>query len=533
MRNGSLKCATLAITGILAYASLAPLAGQVAAEELTIGARVAPSNLDPQMSALGSDLGYYHHIYEPLFEIGELSDLSPALAESYKLIDNNTWEMKLHQGVTFHDGSAFDAEDVIFTLNRLRTQELPGNDGLVKEMLGPVVSIEAVDSHTLKIVTSEPTPDLLNRLSEFSILSSAIGVSATTEDFNTGKAAIGTGPFKLVKWDRGEKLVLERFDDYWQGPAEFSTVTFKGMSNDPARIAALLAGDVDIIDYVPPLDAARLRNEGGVEVFTAPSGRVIFLQVDAVDDTVAQLTDKAGQPLVGKNPLEDLRVRKALKLSISQDLIVTKIMDNLAFKATQGIPEGFGGYDPDIPLPSYDPEKAKALLAEAGYPKGFGLTLSCPNDRYVNDALICQGVGQMWSKIGIDTKIDTMPKSVYFKKLRENAFSAFMLGWGNDAGNSISLLSSVIETRDDDKGRGSWNASFSNPDLDKMIDNAIIQMDEETRNKALAEAMAMAIEEVALIPLHAQAVIVAAKNGLSYTPRANEQLLAYFVRQAK
>jgi peptide/nickel transport system substrate-binding protein len=501
----------------------------VAAATAVIGTRVGPTSLDPQLGGLQTDQGYYQHLYDALFARDELLRPVPALAVSFRRIDELTWEFKLRTEVEFHDGSAFDANDVLFTYRRLGTVE--GSDGLQAQKMRPVKRIEVVDTHTLRMVTDAPTPKLLTQLTDFWIISDSIDPASTTEDFNRGRA-IGTGPFRLVEWRRGDQLVLNRFDRYWGQTADFERVVIKEMTNDATRVAALQAGDVDLIDYVPPLDTYRLNRMSNVKVYVAPSARVIFIQFDTLSRMSRQVRDHAGRGLP-VNPLSDNRVRQALKLAISKDLIVEKILENLAVPANQGVPEGFEGFNPDIPPDPFDPAGARRLLTEAGYPRGFGITLSCPNDRYINDAIVCQAIGQLWTQVGVRTQVETMPKSVYFKKLLAGELSAYMLGWGNSYGDSMSLLTSVIYSRDNDHGWGTWNASYSDPDLDRSIDEAITTMDPGMRERRLQAIMARVVADNAIVPLYVQPVIAASARQWRYTPAVDEQTLAISLRFAR
>ena len=487
-----------------------------------IGTKVSPSSLDPQLGGLGSDQGYYRHLYDALYMADENLVPRPGLATNYRLIDDHTWEFELRQGVTYHDGSTFNAEDVLFSFARIGT--VPGSDGLQAEKVRPIERIEAISPYRIRIHTRVPTPYLLKRLVEFWILSDSVGPSVTTEELNRSKA-IGTGPFRLVEWKRGNQLHLQRNPDYWGASPDFETVIIREMQNDATRVAALQAGDVDMIDYVPPLDTFRLRRTSRISVFVAQSARVIFLQLNTVSQDIRDLRDHRGDPL-GVNPLRDLRVRRALAMAISKELIVNKIMEDTAASANQAVPSGFEGYDPAIAETKYDPEAARRLLAVAGFPDGFQLTLSCPNDRYINDAIICQAVGQMWTQVGVRTNIQTMPKSVYFTKMLAGEFSAYLLGWGNTRGDSISVLKNVIHSRDNVSGGGTWNPSYSNLQLDSAIDQAITVMDSQQRGAQLTEIMSIAIGDVALIPLHTQPVIVATRAGLRYTPVPGEETLA-------
>ena len=505
-----------------------PIAAAAEIAEVTVGLSVSPTSMDPQLGALGSDEAYYRHIYDPLV----LSDADlqpvPGLATSWEIIDDTTWELALREGVTFHDGSAFDAGDVEFTLARLPT--VPGSDGLNAEKMSAVERLEIVDPHTIRLHTKVPTPDLLTLLYTMFIISDELDPAVTTEAFNSGEAAIGTGPYAFVSWDRGTALTLNANEDYWDGAPAAKTVVLREMPEDAARVAALLAGDVDVIDAVPPLDVARLRDDPEVEVLDGPSARTIFLQFNTEMEPGAMLAAKDGTPLP-ENPLRDVRVREAISTAIARDLIQDRIMEGLATPITQGVPTGFLGADETIEPPAYDAERARSLLADAGYPDGFAMTLACPNDRYVNDAAICQAAGQMLAAIGIDAQVETMPKSVYFTRMRAGEFPMFMLGWGNAQGNSGSMLRSVLVTKDDEAGFGSWNGGFSDLEADAQLKAAEQIMDTATRDEELAKASRMYMDAYAIIPLHAQNVVMGLRNGLGYTTMPDEAFRAHMLTE--
>ena len=517
------------ICAVLGVLTTAP--AYLAAETLSVGIRVPPTAFDPQLSGVSSDYAYNSHVFNMLFyQHATTLQPIPHLATSAKLIDDRTWELQLRRGVKFHNGADFTAADVAFTFQRL--PNVPNSDRLSANFASPVKKVEIVDPHTVRLITDVPTPDMVHRLMFVSIICACVGPNPTTEDFNNGKATIGTGPYKFVEWKRGNQAVLDRFDGYWGDKPEFERIVLREMPNDAGRVAALQAGDVQLIDFVPPLDVKRLKQSQTVTVQSETSARVIFLQLDTLRDNSPQVTDAAGQPMT-KNPLKDLRVRQALKMAVNQDIIISRVMDGLATKVTQGVPVGIFGHDPKIPAAKVDAAGARKLLADAGYPNGFGLTLSCPNDRYVNDADICQAVGQMWSQIGIKAKIDAAPKSVFFRRLLNSELSAYLLGWGNNNGMSISFMQDVVATRNKEKARGSWNSVYSNPALDVEIDRAISAMDPKVQEPLLQAVMAKAVEDVAFIPLHAQQVVLATKAGLKAVPRGDEGTLASDVVKTK
>ena len=486
---------------------------------LTMGVRAPIVSLDPGLSGLGTMHGYYQNVFDSLVVHGSKLDLLPGLATSWRVVDDLTWEFKLRDEVKCHDGTMFDAAAVGANIRRLPT--VPNSDYLTAGKMRPIKQVEVVDPLTIRFHTDQPYPGLLAALPELHLLcSSALARSPTTETIDSGRDAIGTGPFRNVRWTRGGGWELERFDDWWGDKSSFKHVSIREIPNDAARMASLQAGDIDMADYIPPLDVKRLSRESALSVFQIASARTLFLGMDSVRERVPSFTDDAGQPLP-INPLKDLRVRQAIALAINQDLIVDRVMEGLAVKATQGMAEGMGGYA-QLPFRRYDPVRAKALLAEAGFPTGFRGTLTCPNDRYVNDAAICQAVGTMLARVGIQLQIDLLPSNVYMPRLTSLEFSFYLQAWGNSAGDAATFLRDVMSTRNRENGTGSWNLGLSMPDLDTAIGHATMTMDLARRNQEMAQIMATLIERQAYIPLHTQVVIVATRKPVLYSPNADE-----------
>jgi len=355
------------------------------------------------------------------------------------------------------------------------------------------------------------------------------GISA--KDFNDGTAAIGSGPYKFVEWKKGDRIVLEKFDGY-QGSMEqpWDKITFKFIKAEPARVAALLAGDVDMIDNVPTSDIARLKKEPKVSLSSGVSNRVIYLHMDQFRDSSPFVTTKDGKPM-DKNPLKDARVRKAISMMINREAIVERVMEGVAIPAGQLLPEGFFGRSGKLATEKYDPAGAKKLLAEAGWGDGFGLTIHGPNDRYINDAKIAEAIGQMLSAQGIPTKVETMPKNVYFKRASKGAegglpeFSFVLVGWGSGTGEPSSPLKSLLATHDPSKGKGASNRGrHSDAKVDALLDQALATVDDTRRAALLAETTELAIgKNQGIIPLHYQVNTWATREGLKYHPRADER----------
>ena len=498
--------------------------GSASAEELRVGLAQEPSSIDPHYHNLGPNNSFSMHVFQPLVIPNEKQQPTPGLAESWKPIDDTTWEFKLREGVTFHDGTPFNADDVVYSFKRApEVPNSPSSFGLYTKGK----TVEKVDEHTIRITTEKPYPLMVNDVWNIYIVSDETE-GATTGDFNSGKAAVGTGPYKFVEWVPGDRIVIERYDDYWGEKAEFDKVTFKPIASDPARVAALLAGDVDVIGDVPTADIARLKGDDNVSLFQGVSNRVIYLHMDQFREDSPFITG------VDKNPLMDVRVRKAISKSINRAAVVERVMEGVAIPAGQLLPEGFFGRSESLEPEEYDPEGAKKLLEEAGYGDGFGMTLHTPNDRYINDAKIAQAVGQMLTRIGIDAKVDAMPKSVYFTRASSGGpdntpeFSIILVGWGSGTGEASSALRSLLATYDPATGSGASNRGrFSNPEVDALISKALATVDDEARAQLLSDATDLAIGELqGIIPLHYQVNTWATRKGLTYTPRTDERTVA-------
>lgn len=512
----------------LALLLASPALAQRDPATLVVGARAPLVSLDPAISGLGSMHGYYRHIYDALVFRDPNSQPIPGLAESWTVVDPLTWEFRLRRGVTCHDGSPLDATDVVSTFRRLPT--VTGSDLLTVSKMRPVSEIEVVDPHTIRFVTREPYPGLLVALPELHIVCDGPIATPTTEDFNAGRAAIGSGPYRHVSWERGARWELQRNEAWWGEKPDFARVTIREITSDAPRMAALEAGDVDLADYVPPMHVARLSQSPRLEVFRAPSSRTIFLQFDTIREQTPFVRDRAGAVLQ-QNPFRDPRVRRAMALAVNGDAILSRTMEGLGVRATQGIPEGFPGFDGSIPAARYAPEEARQLLAAAGYPQGFRLSLHCSNNRYVNDGAICQNLAQMLTRVGVEVSVEAMPTNIYFPRLTRREFSAYLLGWGNASGDAATFLRDVIASRDQSRGLGSWNMATADPELDRMIETSTADIDLPRRSAGMAAAMRLVAERDYLVPLHVQLVVAAARRGIAFTPYADESTLAMAARR--
>jgi peptide/nickel transport system substrate-binding protein len=509
-------------------AALFAFATGAAAQELRIGLASEPTAMDPHYHNLSPNNSLLSHIFERLVDQDERQRMVPGLAESWRTIDPLTWEFKLRRNVRFHDGTPFTADDVVFTFERAPNVEgSPSSFGTY--IRGKTVT--KVDDYTIHVKTAQPYPLMPNDLSTIYIVSRKHGQGAKTPDYNSGKAAIGTGAFRFVEYTPGNRIVMQRNEQYWGQKPAWQRVVFRGIKSDPSRVAALLAGDVDLIDEVPATDMERLKKDPKLTIAQTVSNRIIYLHLDHFRDDSPFVRAKDGGPI--KNPLRDPRVRTAISKAIDRDAIVSRVMEGVAIKAGQLLPEGFFGVSKKLQPVAYDPNGAKKLLAEAGVPNGFRLTIHSPNDRYPNDAKIAEAVGQMLSRTGIDTQVVTMTQGVFFREASTGSpekgpkFSFILVGWGSGTGEASSPLKSLIATFDRDKGMGASNRGrYSNPQVDMLINEALATVDDAKRADLLARATEIAIEDVGIIPLHYQVNTWALRRGFTYKPRTDEYTLA-------
>jgi peptide/nickel transport system substrate-binding protein len=501
------------------------LATAAQAAELRIGLSADVTTFDPHFVAAQPNLTAQQHVFDSLVRTDERSRPVPGIA-TWRNSDPLTWEFTLRKGVKFHDGSELTTEDVVFSLER--PLAIKGTPGGYAAYVRPIVKKEIVDRHTVRLKTAAPYGALLQDLAEVMIVSKKAAAQATGEDFDRGKAAIGTGPFKLVRFARGDRIELARHEEYWGGKPQWDKVTLLILPSDPVRTAALLSGQLDAIEHVPTADIAKLRKNPAFRLAQTVSWRTIFLHLDQYRDHPPGVSSKSGKPLE-RNPLKDVRVRRALSRAINRQAIAGRVMEGLAMPAANMLSPSVLGHDPALKPEPYDPEGAKKLLAEAGYPDGFAVTLATPNNRYINDEQVAQTVAQMWTRVGIQTRVEAMPLSVYFGKARNKEFGVALLGWGSRAADLA--LRSLLVTTNPEKGYGAWNwAGYANPQLDALVVQSLTTVDPEKREALARSASALAAREVAFIPLHYQSVTWAMKRSLAYSARTDEYTFAHYFR---
>ena len=517
---------------ILAASLLLGGTAAASAQELRIGVRAGPEGVDPALYALGHHVAALKNIFDTLVAVDDKLQLQPALAESWRNIDDLTWEFKLRQGVKFHDGGDFTAADVKFSIERVPAAQ--GPDGGLTLYTRAIAGVEVVDPHTIRIRTNAPYAALPQDMTRMSIVSSRIKPDAKTAEFNTGEAAIGTGPFRFVSWAPRGDLVMERFPGHWRGPAAWSKVTLVEISNDAARVAALLSNRVDFINYVPFSDVSRLRRERNLATFEGESIYTFMLYPDMREDmtlpAMRLITDKQGNTLP-KNPFLDIRVRQALSLAIDRDAIAATVLEGNAVRADQLMPAYMFGANPNPPRQPTDVNRARALLAEAGYPNGFRVPLSCSSDRLPGDGATCQALGQLFARIGLEVQPNAISRTVFFGARNRGEYPITMAGWGTLTGEAGYALSGFVHCRRPDSRWGPFNvSSYCNAELDAMINTAMGTLDNDKRRALFQEAQAKAVADFGQIPIVTLKAVWAGRNTLTFPPRSDEETLAFEIR---
>ncbi|WP_405401677.1 ABC transporter substrate-binding protein [Paracoccus sp. Ld10] len=524
------------IAGVV-VAGLAPATAQT----LSIGLKSEATSMDPLFHQLSTNIQVSKNIFEALTTQDALQMVTPGLAESWEAVDDTTWRFKLRQGVKFHDGGDFTARDVIYSFCRVPLVE--NSPSAYTIFTGGIADMTAEDDHTLTITTKATNPLLPTDLWSLAVLSAdalgaedqvtygpdgtctGMGDVPQAPAFNDPAVAVGTGPYVLDRYNRGSEVVVNRFDDYWGGTPQWEQVTLRPITSDGPRVAALLAGDVDMIESPPIQDIPRIE-QGGFTIVDALSNRVIYLHM-------LQQPDAPGiGGTDGENPLMDARVRKAISMSINRQAITDRIMGGYAQPAGELLPPPMFGTS-DRPVETYDPEAARALLAEAGYPDGFSITLGTPNDRYINDEQVAQAVAQMLAQIGITVSVDASTASQFFSRRNALEFPIYMAGWGASSGDMSSPLKSLVATYDEVTGMGPTNAGrYSNPEMDALLTTAMATIDDAERDQMLQDAQTLVLDDTGIIPLHYEQTVWAMKSDLTYEPRVDQYTLAAEVKPA-
>lgn len=496
--------------------------------ELRLALAAESTSADPHFAALAPNLTLSQHVFDALVHVDGAGRYVPGLATSWRSIDPLVWELKLRPGVRFHDGSELTPDDVVFSLQR--PGRLTDSPAPFTTFSKQIASVRVVDALTLHIATREPYGGLPGDLSSLFIVSRRAAEHATPADFDNGTACVGTGPFRLRAFARGQSATLERHDRCWAGASAWPQVKLLVMPDENQRSAALLAGEVDAIEGVAPAGLRQLRGQKNITVVQRTSWRTVFLHLEQFTDHSPWITDSFGRPME-TSPLKSRLVRRALSCAIDRPALVRGVLEGLAEPAAQLVAPGILGHRASLRADAFDALQARRLLAEAGYPNGFTLTLHAPARRYVHDEEVASTVGQCWSRIGVKTRVETLPASSYFTRARRGEFSVAMLGYGSLAGDFA--LRALLGTPDSARGWGTWNWSkYSNAHLDVAIRESLRSTEAARRQEQAGVAMEIAMQDQAVIPLHHQFASWAMRSDIAYAGRVDEFTLAQHFHSA-
>ncbi len=488
-------------------------------------------SMDPYTMNNTMTLGFTANVYEGLVRHAKDESIEPSLATGWETIQPDVWRFNLRKNVTFHDGSPFTADDVIFSWKRAISK---GSD--MKSFVAGIKDIKKIDDNTIDIITKGPWPLLLNDIFRWYIMpkkwcedNNSVEVSvmtSTSEETYATRHTNGTGPFMLKSREPQVKTVMVPNPNWWDKRIDNVTeAVFTPIKSAATRVASLLSGELDMIYPLPIQDVARIKKTAGYQAIEGMEVRTVFLGFDTSRDELLFSDVK------GKNPLKDVRVRKAMYQAIDIDAIHKKIMRGASWPAALMIGSNINGFDPELNKRfPFDPEESKRLLAEAGYPEGFSIVLDTPNDRYVNDESISQAVAAMLSKVGIKCKLNAQTRSKHFAKIASMDTSFYLLGWApmsfdmhNTYFNNVMTNGTTISNPQ--PGQGNWNCgNYSNPEVDKLINAMTSEIDPAKRQEIVSKAMKIHKDDVGHIPLHQQALSWGASDKVTVHQSADNTL---------
>jgi peptide/nickel transport system substrate-binding protein len=502
--------------------------GAVQAKTFKWASNTDPQTMDPHAVNSAPVLGFLNNVYEGLVRRNQSMAVEGALAESWEALGDKGWRFNLRKGVKFHDGSDFNAEDVLFSYQRASSEAAD-----TASWFAPVSDVKVVDDYTIDFMTKVPNPLFPSSIANFMIMdkdwaeSNGAQLPSKDKENHATLNANGTAAFQLAERQPGLKTVLTPYDAWW-GKAEhnITRAEFTPIQNSATAVAALLSGNVDMVNPVPIQDANRLKQSDGVKVIEGIEARVIMLGFPHQAETLKFSADE-GKP----NPFRDVRVRKAIAQAVNVDAILKTIMRGNAQPASQLVSPAMNGYSKaNADRPKFDVAGAKALLVEAGYADGFSFGLKCPNDRYLNDEAVCQAVVSMLAQIGVKAELDAMPVRNYWPELRKDAFDMYLLGWSPGTFDAEHPVRFLAHTPNADKKLGSWNfGDFSNARIDEMLAPIQSEIDPGKRQAMLDEAAKILQDEVAYVPLYVQPLVWGTRDNIELTQRPDNFFILRWV----
>ena len=488
------------------------------------------NSMDPYTRSETFLLTFTQNFYDPLVRRDKNLKVEAALAESWEQPNDTTWRFHLRHGVKFHDGTPFTADDVVFSYNRVVA---PGSQ--LNGYMQAVTSVKKIDDYTVDFLTKVPDPIFLEEITGWAIMSKtwcetnhaeqAMDLTKKDENFAT-RHENGTGPFILDDREPDRRTTMHAFTGWWDKmPGNLDKVEFNVIGNAATRVAALLSGDIDMMYTVPPQDVPRLQSNADLKVLETPELRTVYMGFDESRDELLKSDVK------GKNPFKDVRVRRAFNEAVDIKAIQSRVMRGQSHPTGLMYGPGVNGWTgaSDVRYP-YDPTDAKKLLADAGYPNGFGVTLDCPNDRYINDEAICQAVTAMLARIGVKVTLNAQTRLKYFAEISNPDYhtSFYMLGWTPSTYDALNALFNLAGTRNGT--RGIFNdGGYSNPKLDTLMDQIAVETDRAKRDAEILEASQMLKDDAAFMPLHQQVVVWASRKNVDLVQQADNGFQLRFV----
>ncbi|MBK9133599.1 MAG: ABC transporter substrate-binding protein [Betaproteobacteria bacterium] len=516
-----------------ALAATAVLAGALAAAPATAQTlRWAAQNdiltLDPHSQNHATTNAILMHAYEGLTRYSATYQIEPALATKWTFTSPTQVRFELRKGVKFHDGTPFTADDVIFSFGRIRQPQ-----GTMGIYVTGISEIKKIDDHTVDFIMAAPNPLLLRNIVDFRIMSkvwSEKNNTAKVQDYKAkeenfaSRNVMGTGAYRILSWQPEQRIMMARHDGWWDKPTgNVTQVVYSPIKSDATRVAALLAGDVDMLTDVPVQDLDRLAADKRLKVVNGPEVRTIYLAPDMGSAELKYSNVK------GKNPFADKRVRQALSMAIDREAIKKSIMRGMSVPAGLMVAPGVNGWTKELDAPTKaDVAGAKKLLADAGYPNGFETRLNCPNNRYVNDEKICQAVVSMWARVGVKANLVAENMATFIQKVQNFDSSVYLLGWGVATYDAQYSLQSLIRTRTSGAD-GNFNFSkISDKEVDAAVDAMKSEVDVAKRNELIRKALVRTRDEVLAIPLHHQIRPWVMKSGVTTVHRSDDRPEARF-----
>lgn len=502
--------------------------GVASAEQFHWAGSTDPQTMDPHAVGSAPVLGFLNNVYEGLVRRNKQMAIEPSLAQSWEALGETGWRFHLREGVTYHDGAAFTAEDVLFSYERAASEESD-----VRSWFSPVSEVIVQDEFTIDFLTHAPNPLFPDSIANFMIMDKGWSegngseLPARNAENAATRAANGTGAFVLATRNPGVKTVLTPFANWWDDlESNITEAIFTPIGEASTGMAALLSGEIDFISPIPLQDVPRLKQTSGFVVHEGVEARVLMLGFGHEADTL-----KYSDETTDTNPFQDVRVRTAIYQAIDVDALTSRVMRGTAEPVSQLVSKEMHGFSESLAdRLAFDVEGAKSLLAEAGYPDGFSFGLMCPNDRYINDETICRAISSMLAKIGVDAKLTTMPVRNYWPELREANFDMYLLGWSPGTFDAEHPIRFLAATPNAEKRLGSWNfGGFSSARVDELLPVLQTEIDPAARQGMVDEVHKILQDEVAYVPMYVQPLIWASKDNIELTQRTDNYFILRWV----